>query len=93
MRHLGAMTGLVLVLCGVVLAAWGTWRGYAAARSALVPLLAHGEPTRTLVDATRPVHARMRVRVAARHVVLAVAWLTIALYGLFLVTVGMEVGA
>jgi hypothetical protein len=87
------MTGLVLVGCGLVLAAWGSWRGYASARSALVPLLVPGDPTRTLVDATRPVHARTRVRVAARHVVLAVAWLSIALYGLFLATVGLEAGA
>jgi len=85
------MTGLVLVGCGLVLAAWGTWRGYLSARSALLPLLVAGDPTRTLVDSTRPIHARTRVRVAARHVLLAIAWLTIALYGLFLVTVGTEV--
>jgi hypothetical protein len=86
------MTGLVLLVCGLVLAAWGTWRGYASARSALMPLLVPGDPTRTLVDSTRPVHARTRVRIVARNVLLAVVWLTIALYGLFLATVGMEAG-
>ena len=84
------MTGLVLLACGLVLAAWGTWRGYAAARAALLPLVAPGDPTRTLVDSTRPVHARTRVRVAVRHVALAVAWLAVSLYGLFLATVALE---
>jgi hypothetical protein len=84
------MAGLVLLVCGLVLVAWGTWRGHASARAALLPLVAHGDPTRTLVDSTRPVHARTRVRVAVRHVVLAVGWLGIALYGLFLATTGME---
>jgi hypothetical protein len=84
------MTGVVLVWAGVFLAFWGAWRGYGAARAALVPLLRDGDPTRSLVDATRPVHARVRVRLAVRNVVTAVAWLGIAMYGLYLATVGME---
>ena len=82
------MTGVVLVWAGVFLAFWGAWRGYGAARAALVPLLRDGDPTRSLVDATRPVHARVRVRLAARNVVTAVAWLGIAMYGMYLATVG-----
>ena len=48
---------------------------------------------RTLVDSTRPIHARTRVRVMARNVLLAIGWLTLAFYGLFLATVGVEGGA
>ena len=49
-----------------------------------MPLVREGDPTRTLIDASRPVHARTRVRLMARNVVLAIAWLTVAMYGLFL---------
>jgi hypothetical protein len=84
------MTGVVLLASGLFLAGWGSWRGYAAARAALLPLVREGDPTRTLVDATRPVHARTRVRVAARHVLAGVAWLGFAMYGLYLATVGLE---
>jgi hypothetical protein len=87
------MTGVVLVWAGVFLAFWGAWRGYGAARAALVPLVRDGDPTRSLVEATRPVHARVRVRLAARNGVIAVAWLCIAMYGLYLTTVGMEAWA
>ena len=79
------MTGLVLLRGGRVLVAWGTWRGYAAARAAILRLVGEGDPTRTLVEAsTRPVHGRSRVRVMARHVVMALSWLMVAMYGLFL---------
>jgi hypothetical protein len=87
------MTGVVLVSAGVFLAFWGAWRGYGAARAALVPLVRDGDPTRSLVDATRPVHARVRVRLAARNVVAAVVWLGIAMYGMYLATVGTEAWA
>jgi hypothetical protein len=84
------MTALVMLAAGAFLAAWGSWRGYVAARAALLPLVREGDPTRTLIDAARPVHARTRVRVMACHVLVAVAWLSIAMYGLFLATLGME---
>ena len=84
------MTALVLVCAGGFLAAYGCLRGYAAARGALLPLVREGDPTRSLIDASRPVHARTRVRVMARHVVLAIAWLALAMYGLFLATAGFE---
>ena len=92
-RHLRPMLSAVLIATGLFATAWGCWRGYAAARAALVPLLREGEPTRALVDASRPVHARTRVRVAVRNVVFAVAWLAVAMYGLYLATVGMEARA
>ncbi len=87
------MLSAILIATGLFATAVGSWRGYAAARAALVPLLRKGEPTRALVDASRPVHARLRVRVAARNVLIAVVWLAVAMYGLFLATVGMGVPA
>ncbi len=85
------MLGVVLVLSGLVAMVNGAWRGYAAARSSLLPLVRDGDPTRTLIEASRPVHARVRVRLAARHLVGAVLWLVVGMYGLYLVTAGMTV--
>jgi hypothetical protein len=85
------MTGVVLVWSGVFLAVWGTWRGYAAARGALLPLVRQGDATRSLVDAARPVHERTRVRLVARNVAFAVLWLVVAMYGLYLATIGLGV--
>jgi len=85
---LARMLSVVLVLSGLFATVYGMSRGYVAARGALLPLLREGEPTRTLIDAGRPIHARSRVRVALRQVVVAVAWLTVALYGMYLATVG-----
>jgi hypothetical protein len=82
------MLSVVLVLSGLFATVYGLSRGYVAARAALLPLLREGEPTRTLIEASRPLHARSRLRIAARQVVIAVAWLGIALYGLYLATVG-----
>jgi hypothetical protein len=80
--------GLLLVCCGLTALAIGGWRGYALAREALAPLVHDGEPTRTAIEAARPVHARFRVRLFARRVVGAAAWLVVALYGLYLVQAG-----
>jgi hypothetical protein len=85
------MLGAILLVSGLFATVYGTWRGYAAARAALLPLTREGEPTRRLIEAGRPLHARTRVRVAARQVVVAIAWLTVALYGMYLATVGMAV--
>jgi hypothetical protein len=82
------MVGAVLLLTGLVLAGYGGWHGYAAARSAVLPLVREGDPTRSLIEATRPVHARSRVRLVARNVAFAVAWIVIAMYGLLLATTG-----
>jgi hypothetical protein len=87
------MLSAVLLATGLFSVVYGCLRGYAAARAALLPLVREGDPTRSLIEATRPVHARTRVRIAARNVVLAVLWLGIAMYGMYLVTVGLEVAA
>jgi type IV secretory pathway TrbF-like protein len=81
--------GFVLLLTGLAAATYGAWRSYVAARSALVPLVREGDPTRRLIEATRPVHVRTRVRVVARNVALSLGWMVVAMYGLYLATVGM----
>lgn len=85
------MIGLVLLFTGLGAVCYGAWRSYAAARSAVLPLVRQGDPTRTLIEATRPVHARSRVRIAARNVALSLGWMVVAMYGLYLVTVGAAV--
>jgi hypothetical protein len=80
--------GLLLVGCGLTALTIGGWRGYALAREALAPLVHDGEPTRTAIEAARPVHARFRVRLFLRRVTVATGWLVVALYGLFLVQAG-----
>jgi len=85
------MTGVVLLCSGLFLVAWGSWRGYAAARLALLPLVRERDPTRSLIEATRPIHARTRVRAAVRHVGFALTWLGLAMYGMYLATVGAGV--
>ena len=62
----------VLLACGLAATAIGTWRGYVNARAVVAPL-AH------------PAAEQARVRQVARNLVAAIAWLVIALYGLFLV--------
>ena len=76
---------LVLLLSGLFVAALGTWRGYANARLVVAPLARPGEPTRIAVEATQRLEERARVRRAARNLVVAVGWLVLAMYGLFLV--------
>jgi hypothetical protein len=80
--------GFLLVGCGLTALAIGGWRGYALAREALAPLVHAGDPTRTAIEAARPVHARFRVRLFARRVTVAAAWLVIAMYGLYLMAAG-----
>ena len=84
--------GLVLVACGLTALVIGGWRGYALARQALTPLVHAGDPTRSAIEAARPVHARFRVRLFVRRVAVAVGWLVVALYGLFLLQVGSVAG-
>ena len=76
-------------MSGAFAMVYGSWRGYVSAKAALAPLVTEGDPTRTLIEAHRPIHARSRVRLAIRHVVVAVGWLTVALYGMYLATAGM----
>ena len=87
------MTGAVLLLSGLFTIVYGSWRGYVAARSAVVPFVRDGDETRALIEAARPVHARARVRLAIRNIGLSMTWLGVAMYGLYLATVGMAVGA
>jgi small neutral amino acid transporter SnatA (MarC family) len=75
----------VLLACGLAAIAIGAWRGYANARAVVAPLAHPGEAPPTTVEATRPVAEGARVRQAARNLVASVAWLVLAMYGLFLV--------
>ncbi len=80
----------LLVLCGLTATAIGSWRSYALAREALAPLVHDGDPTRTAIEATRPLPARPRVRRFAGRVAMSVGWLAIAMYGLFLIANAAE---
>ncbi len=79
----------VPLVAGLAAATYAAWRSYVAARSALLPLIRQGDTTRTLIDATRPVYSRTRVRMAVRNLALSLVWLTVAMYGLFLASAGM----
>jgi hypothetical protein len=82
--------GMLLTIIGAAVIGLAAWRSYTAVRLAIGPLVHDGEPTRTLVEASRPVHERARVRSFARGVTLSIGWLVVALYGLFLVSVGVS---
>ncbi len=82
----------MLLTCGLVLAAAGTWSGYRHARAAIAPAVHPGDPTRAAIDASRPAHARPGVRRVARSVALSIGWLVVALYGLFLASTGAVLG-
>jgi hypothetical protein len=77
--------GFLLILCGTIAATTGLYRGFALAREALAPLAHEGDPTRTAIEATRPFPARPRVRRFVSRVLGAIAWLVIAMYGLYLI--------
>ncbi|MDQ6793744.1 MAG: hypothetical protein M3067_02755 [Chloroflexota bacterium] len=79
---------LLLTFCGLVAFGIGAWRGYAAVRQALAPLVHDGEPTRSAIEGARPVQDRFRVRLFVHRVTGSVAWLIVALYGLYLLSVG-----
>jgi len=83
------MTGAVLLVSGLFAVVYGSWRGYLAARAALLPFTGQGDETRRLIEAAQPVHARARVRLAVRQVGFSLVWLGVAMYGLYLATVGM----
>ena len=84
--------GAILGLCGLTAAVVGAWRGYAVAREAISPLVHAGEPTRTAIEATRPILARPRVRLFVRRLAISIGWIGVALYGLFLASVGQGLG-
>jgi len=80
---------MVLVAIGIAVVALAAWRGYAAVRVAVGPLVHDGDPTRSLIEATRPIHERARIRSFARGVTLSIGWIIVAMYGLFLAAVGL----
>lgn len=75
----------VLFLSGLAAVAIGTSRGYANARAVVAPLVHPGDATRTAIEATQPLAERARLRRMARNVAAAIAWLFLAMYGLFLI--------
>jgi hypothetical protein len=83
--------GVLLVVCGLVATVLAGWASYGNARAALGPLVHDQEPTRAAIDSTRPVIARTRVRLFARHLALALGWLLVAFYGLWLAVQGTVV--
>jgi hypothetical protein len=82
--------GAVLVLSGLIATIVAVWRGYALTREAVGPLVHQGDETRSLIETSRPLRAQHRVRQFVRSVSVASAWLLVALYGLYLATVGFE---
>jgi hypothetical protein len=84
--------GMVLMIVGAAVIGLAAWRSYLAVRLAIGPLVHDGEPTRTLIESSRPVYERTRVRSFARGLTLSIGWLIVALYGLFLIAVGMSAG-
>jgi hypothetical protein len=81
---------LLLETCGIVAVVIGGWRSYAMAREALGPVAHQGDPTRTALEAGRPILARTRVRMFLRRLAVSLGWLLVAGYGLYLVAVGQE---
>ncbi len=84
--------GTILVAIGLAVVALAAWRGYVAVRLAVGPLVHDGDPTRTLIEAGRPIHERARIRSFARGVTLSIGWIIVAMYGLFLMAVGFGEG-
>jgi hypothetical protein len=83
--HSASMAPLLLQLCGVIAVVIAASRSYAATRAAVSPLVHDGDPTRTAIEATRRITDRPRVRLFARRLFVAVGWLAVAMYGLFLI--------
>ena len=86
------MARFVLQACGVIAVVIALWRGYVVTREAVGPLIHDGDPTRTAIEATRRVTDRPRVRLFARRLGVAIGWLAVAMYGLFLI-VESQVGS
>jgi hypothetical protein len=84
--------GVLLMTCGLILAGVCTWSGYRNAREAIAPVADPGDSTRSAIEAARPPYARPSVRRFARSVAIAVGWLVLAHYGLFLVSIGSVAG-
>ncbi len=85
--------GAILGFCGLIAVIVGAWRGSVVARQAISPLVHGGDPTRTAIEATRPLLDRPRVRLVFRRLAISIGWIAIALYGLFLAGVGLGLGS
>ena len=79
------MAHIVLQVCGEIAVVIAAWRSYVATREAVGPLVHDGDPTRTAIEATRRITDRPRVRLFARRLAVAIGWLAVAMYGLFLI--------
>jgi hypothetical protein len=80
----------ILILCGSTALTIGVYRSFVLARQALGPIIHEGDPTRTAIDAARPVHERERVRLVAARIAGSLGWLAVAMYGLYLVVRAAE---
>ena len=80
--------GLVLISTGLFLVAAGGLRSYGLVREAIGPLVHDGDPTRTAIEASRPILERPRIRLFVKRVAFSLMWLAIAMYGLYLLAVG-----
>ncbi|HMJ80231.1 MAG TPA: hypothetical protein VK592_04245 [Candidatus Dormibacteraeota bacterium] len=93
------MAAFLLTVCGLFLAAYGTWRSWSNGRELLLPAVhTPEEPTGTQADgqADDPEPRRSpwaEARGAAWRLTLAVGWLAVAMLGLFMVSVAGEVRA
>jgi len=87
-----SMARFLLQLCGVIALVIAGSRSYAATRQAVGPLVHDGDPTRTAIEATRRITDRPRVRLFARRLALALGWLVVAMYGLFLIAESQVTG-
>jgi hypothetical protein len=103
------MAAILLTMCGIFLMAYGTWRSWANGRELLLPAVhpGGGTPGRQTgggpaesgpvpgtdrgPGADRP--AWLEVRHAAWRLTLAIAWLVVAMLGLFMISVAGEVRA
>ncbi len=86
------MARFLLELCGLVAAVIAASRSYVATREAVAPFVHEGDPTRTAIEATRRISDRPRVRLFIRRLVLAIGWLAVAMYGLFLIVESQVTG-
>ncbi len=85
------MIQVTLAWSGLLLAVIGGWSGYRNAREALLGFLREGDPTRSAIEAARPAVERVRVRRFARQVAFAIGWIVLAIYGIYLASLGLGV--
>jgi hypothetical protein len=83
-----SLLAVLAVVCGVAATAVAGAAAAGHLRGALRPLREDGDPTRAAIEATRPFADRTRVRLVARHALMAAGWLLVACYGLALAMAG-----